>query len=77
MTELTEKVGFGATITEAAFSKRRRVGVELFATIALAISLIIAATAVSIGVARAQAIYVVARHVASPFGAAVRHAIRP
>jgi len=35
------------------FAKRRRAGVELFATLALAASLVIAATAVSIG-ARAQ-----------------------
>jgi hypothetical protein len=55
MTDLTERAGFGSPITEKTFANRRRLGVELFATVALAISLIIAATAVSIGVARAQA----------------------
>jgi hypothetical protein len=61
MTDLTERTGFGSPIAEKTFAKRRRLGVELFATLALAISLIIAATAVSIGVARAQAGYTV-RH---------------
>jgi len=51
--ELTERVGFAAPIAERR-SSRRRHGVELFATLALAVSLMIAATAVSIGVARAQ-----------------------
>jgi hypothetical protein len=55
MTELTGKVGFASPITQQAFSKRRSAGVELIATVALAVSLIIAATAVSLGVARAQA----------------------
>jgi hypothetical protein len=56
MTELTGTVGFGATMTDKANAKRRRAGVELMATIALAASLIVAATAVSIGMARAQAL---------------------
>jgi hypothetical protein len=55
MTDLTERAGFGSAIAEKTFAKRRRLGVELFATLALVVSLIIAATAVSIGVARAQA----------------------
>jgi hypothetical protein len=55
MTELTGMVGFASPISQKTFSKRRRVGVELFATVALAVSLVIAATAVSIGMARAQA----------------------
>jgi hypothetical protein len=54
MNDLTGQVGFGAPTTEKTFAKRRRLGVELFATLALAISLMIAATAVSIGMARAQ-----------------------
>jgi hypothetical protein len=54
MTELTGKVGFASPVIEKRFSKRR-VGIELFATVALAVSLVIAATAVSIGMARAQA----------------------
>ncbi|HEX4409599.1 MAG TPA: hypothetical protein VH206_12580 [Xanthobacteraceae bacterium] len=54
MNDLTGQVGFGSPTTEHPFAKRRRIGVELFATLALAISLMIAATAVSIGMARAQ-----------------------
>jgi len=57
MAELTGMVGFGTPKTEKTFAKRRRLGVELFATLALALSLIVAATAVSIGMARAQAPY--------------------
>ncbi len=52
--DLTGQVGFGSPMTENGFAKRRRLGVELFATLALAVSLMIAATAVSIGMARAQ-----------------------
>lgn len=55
MTELTGKVGFASPITEKTIFMRRRAGVELIATLALAVSLIVAVTAVSIGVARAQA----------------------
>jgi hypothetical protein len=55
MTALTGKVGFASPTADKIFSSRRR-GVELFATVALAISLVIAATAVSIGMARAQAL---------------------
>jgi hypothetical protein len=69
MTDLTERAGFGSPITEKTFAKRRRLGVELFATLALAVSLIVAATAVSIGVARAQAGYTV-RH-----GSSTPHAV--
>ena len=54
MTVLTGKVGFASPIAHKSFASRRR-GVELFATVALAVSLVIAATAVSIGMARAQA----------------------
>ena len=54
MTELTGKVGFASPIAHKSFA-RRRCGIELFATVALAVSLVIAATAVSIGMARAQA----------------------
>jgi hypothetical protein len=54
MTELTGQAGFGSPIAEKTFSKRRRAGVELIATVALAVSLVVAATAVSIGMARAQ-----------------------
>lgn len=55
MTELTGMAGFTSSIAEKTFAKRRRAGVELFATLALAVSLLVAATAVSIGMARAQA----------------------
>jgi hypothetical protein len=54
MAELTGRVGFASPITEQKFFKRRHAGIELIATVALAISLVIAATAVSIGMARAQ-----------------------
>ena len=54
MTELTGKVGFASPIARKSFASRRR-GIELFATVALAVSLVVAATAVSIGMARAQA----------------------
>ena len=54
MTELTARIGFGSPIKEQIIVTRRRAGVQLIATVALAVSLIIAATAVSIGMARAQ-----------------------
>jgi hypothetical protein len=54
MPEFAGKVGFASPATERKFSKRRA-GIELVATLSLAIALIIAATAVSIGMARAQA----------------------
>ena len=54
MTELTGKVGFASPIAHRSFASQRR-GIELFATVALAVSLVVAATAVSIGMARAQA----------------------
>ncbi|MGC1778556.1 MAG: hypothetical protein WBB34_11460 [Xanthobacteraceae bacterium] len=55
MTELTGMVGFASPIEKKTIAKRRRLGVELCATLALAVSLLVAATAVSIGMARAQA----------------------
>jgi len=61
MTGLTGHVGFASPVTDKKFSKRRA-GIELLATIALAVSLAVAATAVSIGVARAQALGAVTRH---------------
>ncbi len=54
MTSLTGKVGFASSSAEKSLSRKRTAGVELFATLALACSLIVAATAVSFGVARAQ-----------------------
>ena len=55
MTELKGKVGFTSPIADKANAKRRRAGVELFATVALAFSLVVALTAVSIGMASAHA----------------------
>jgi len=55
MSELTGMAGFASPMKEKTNAKRRRLGVELCATLALALSLLVAATAVSIGVARAQA----------------------
>ena len=57
MTELTGMAGFTTPLAEKTFAKRRRTGVELFATVALAVSLLIAATAISIGMAHAPALY--------------------
>jgi hypothetical protein len=56
MAELTGKVGFASPNSEKVLSRKQTLGVELAATLALAVSLIIAATAVSIGVARAQSL---------------------
>lgn len=55
MSELSATAGFGAPTAGKICAKRRRLGIELFAALALAVSLIVAATAVSLGVARAQA----------------------
>jgi len=55
MAELTGAHGFAPPMTGRTTSRRRNAGIELIATLALAISLMIAATAVSIGMARAQA----------------------
>ena len=70
MTELTGKVGFASPVTERKLSKRRA-GIELLATVALAVSLAIAATAVSIGMARAQALGAVVRNDGRPLVIAV------
>jgi len=53
---LTERVGFASPIAERKILRRRR-SVELLATVTLAVSLVIAGTAVSIGMARAQALH--------------------
>jgi hypothetical protein len=47
--------GFASPVIDERLRKRRDPAIELIATVALAVSLVIAATAVSIGVARAQA----------------------
>jgi amino acid transporter len=56
MTELTGMVGFASPISEKTLSRKRNIGVSLIATLALAASLIVAVTAVSIGVVRAQSL---------------------
>ena len=71
MIELTGKVGFASPIAEKSLSRRRTRGVELIATLALAVSLIVAATAVSIGMARAQALATIDRHDHTPFAVAL------
>jgi uncharacterized membrane protein YfcA len=70
MTVLTGNAGFGSPMTEKTFHKSRRAGVELMATLALAVSLMIAATAVSIGVARAQPFHAVRSAAAAPMAVA-------
>lgn len=68
MTELTGMVGFASPIAEKTLCRQRRRGIELFATAALALCLLVAAAAVSIGMAHAQV-----RH----GGTAVTQIIRP
>ena len=63
MTEFAETIGFTSPVATRKISKRRHLGVELLATVALAVCLIIAATAVSIGMARAQVLRVPVLHV--------------
>jgi hypothetical protein len=62
MTELTGKVGFASPVSTKRITRCRILGVELIATVALVVCLIIAATAVSIGMARAQAFANFGRH---------------
>ena len=54
MTELNGKVGFASPAANDTFIRRCHASIELIATVALAISLVIAATAVSIGATQAQ-----------------------
>jgi hypothetical protein len=67
MTELTGKAGFASPTVGRKVTRCRILGVELFATLALAVSLLVAATAVSIGVARAQALANIDRRDHAPF----------
>jgi hypothetical protein len=71
MTELTGKVGFASPVSIKRLTPCRILGVELIATVALAVCLIIAVTAVSIGMARAQALTSVSRQDHAPFAAAL------
>jgi hypothetical protein len=71
MTELTGKVGFASAVSTKRIARCRIVGVELIATMALVVCLIIAVTAVSIGMARAQAFANVGRNDHAPFAVAL------
>ena len=71
MTELTGKVGFASPVSTKRITRCRILGVELFATLALVVCLIIAATAVSIGMARAQAFANIGRPDRAPFAVAL------
>ena len=71
MTELTGKVGFASPVSTKRITRCRILGVELFATMALVVCLIIAVTAVSIGMARAQAFATIDRHDHTPFAVAL------
>jgi len=57
MTGLSGNIGFASPATDARLLRRRNTGVELIATAALAASLMVAATAVSIGAAHAQVLH--------------------
>lgn len=62
-------VGFASRATERKFSIRRT-GIELAATAGLAVALVIAGAAVSIGVARAHALGGAAHHGGAPLALA-------
>ena len=62
MSDFYGKVGFASPDTNCKSVKRRHAAIELVATAALAVSLIIAVTAVSIGAARAQMLGAVAHN---------------
>jgi len=61
MSDFHGKVGFASPATSK-FVRRRHAAIELMATVALAVSLIVAVTAVSIGAARAQVLGAVAHN---------------
>jgi prepilin signal peptidase PulO-like enzyme (type II secretory pathway) len=71
MTELTGKVGFASPVSERKLLRRRFLGVELIAAVALTVCLIIAVAAVSIGMARAQALATIDQHDHTPFAVAL------
>jgi hypothetical protein len=71
MTELTGKVGYASPVSTKRITRCRILGVELFATLALVVCLVIAVTAVSIGMARAQAFATIDRHDHTPFAVAL------
>jgi hypothetical protein len=49
-----DSIGFAPPLAKTSLAKRQNIGIELFATAALAICLIVAATAVSIGAKEAH-----------------------
>jgi hypothetical protein len=63
------EVGFTSPAIQQKFPIRRT-GIELAATVGLAVALVVAATAVSIGMARAQALGGVAHHNGFPIAIA-------
>lgn len=69
MADLTGMAGFTCPAPDKTFSKRRA-GIELAATTGLAISLAVAATAVSIGMVHSQALGTVAHHHGTPLAIA-------
>ena len=71
MTELAGKVGYASPVSTKRITRCRIAGVELIATVALVVCLIIAATAVSIGMARAQAFADIDRHDHTSFAVAL------
>ena len=62
MSDFYGKVGFASPAVDSKSVKRRHAAIELIATAALAVSLIVAVTAVSIGAARAQVLGAVAHN---------------
>jgi hypothetical protein len=69
MTGLTGMVGFASPIAAKTLSRQRRLGIELLATAALAASLLVAATAVSLAMAHTN--------VRQGIGSSMTLAIRP
>ena len=62
MSDFYGKVGFASPAVDSKCIKRRHAAIEMMATVALAVALIIAVTAVSIGAARAQVLGAVAHN---------------
>jgi hypothetical protein len=71
MDELAGSVGFDHPIAGKTFLSRRIVAVELMATAALAVSLVVAVTAVSIGIARADTLRTFTDGERGPFAVAL------
>jgi hypothetical protein len=65
------RVGFDPPIAGQTFLNRRVVAVELMTTAALAVSLVVAVTAVSIGIARADTLRTITDGDRGPFAAAL------